>query len=56
MMMSAANCAAKAVEMDGKADECFSIEAADLYRTLAAEWRHLRAEAIAQNNWVPEVP
>jgi len=38
---------AKAVEMDGKADQCFSIEAADMYRALAAEWRHLQAKTIA---------
>jgi hypothetical protein len=36
-MMSAADCAAKAAKMDGKAGECFSTETADLYRTLPAE-------------------
>jgi hypothetical protein len=47
-MMRADEYGAKAVEMDGKADECFSIEAADMYRALAAEWRLLQVEAIAR--------
>ncbi len=44
--MSAGDCGVKAAEMDGKADECFSADAADLYRLLASEWRTLRAEAL----------
>ena len=47
-MMSADEYGARAVEMDGKADQCFSIEAADMYRELAAEWRDLQAQAFAQ--------
>jgi len=46
---------AKAVEMDGKADQCFSIEAAEMYRALAAEWRYLQAQAIAQEAFAAQV-
>ncbi len=47
MLMNATVCEAKAKQMDGKADECFSYDAAELYRVLAAEWRCLRVEALA---------
>ncbi len=46
-MMSAEACGAKAVEMDRLAGECFSAETADMYRSLADEWRCLRVEALA---------
>jgi len=49
--MKADEYGAKAVEMDGKADQCFSIEAAEMYRALAAEWRYLQAQAIAQEDF-----
>jgi hypothetical protein len=47
-MMSAEACGVKAAELDGKAGECFSAEAADSYRTMAGEWRLLQAQSIAQ--------
>ena len=48
MMMSIKACAAKAAEMDSKADECFSVEAAESYRLIADQWRQLMAQAFAQ--------
>ena len=51
-MMSTEAYAAKAAEMDAKADECFSVEAADSFRMMAGEWRNLQAEALAQTAWV----
>lgn len=48
MLMSAEACGAKALELDIKADECRHAGAADLYRTLADQWRFLRIEAIAE--------
>jgi hypothetical protein len=50
-MMSIKACAAKAAEMESKADECFSVEAADSYRLIADEWRQLMAQAAAQAAW-----
>lgn len=49
-MMSADQCWGKAKEMDDKANQCFSIEAADMYRELATEWRHLQAQVRAQED------
>jgi hypothetical protein len=48
MMLSAEAFEAKALEMDAKADECFSSETADIYRALADQWRGLRVEAASQ--------
>jgi len=47
-MMNADECWAKVREMDDKANQCFSIEAADMYRELATEWRQLQAQIRAQ--------
>jgi hypothetical protein len=48
-MMNAKAYDAKAVEMEEKADACFSAEAAEMYRDIAAHWRQLRIETIAQD-------
>ncbi len=55
LLMSAEQYAAKAVEMDDKADVCLSAEAADLYRTLASEWRKLQTVAIAEARLDPSL-
>jgi len=47
--MSAEACGARAKQMDDRADLCFSEEAGDMYREVADQWRHLRAEAIEQD-------
>jgi len=49
-MMNTDECWAKVKQMDDKADRCFSIEAADMYRELATEWRQLQAQVRAQEN------
>ena len=43
-MMSTDECRAKAIAMNKKADQCFSIEAAEMYRDLATQWLLLRAQ------------
>lgn len=43
-MMSADECRAKAIAMYDKADQCFSIEAAEMYRGIATQWLLLQAQ------------
>jgi len=49
MTMSAKDCAAKAAEMENRADLCFSDDAANVYRELASEWRYLTTERKAKD-------
>jgi len=49
-MMNADECWAKVEEMNDKANQCFTIEAADMYRELATEWRQLQAQVRAQED------
>jgi hypothetical protein len=50
-MISAKDCAAKAAEMDDKANECFSAESADQFRIMADAWRQLQEQVVAQDAW-----
>ena len=55
-MINAKACADKAMELDDRAEACFSAEAADEYRLMAVEWRKLQAQAAAQDAWMAEHP
>ena len=44
MVMSADECRAKAIAMNDKADQCFSVEAAEMYRDIATQWLLLQAQ------------
>ena len=55
-MMSADECAAKAAELTERADKCFSEEAEEQYRIMAAEWRGLQMQATWQDDWTANHP